>query len=56
MIFDLFQAKLPPDARSSVGEEKDRDELLFRPGQIDGEKQDKYVKLVLLFFFLKFTY
>lgn len=43
------QAKLPPEASCAVGEEPDRDELLWRPGQISTEKEDKYFKLARTF-------
>ncbi|GMT16763.1 hypothetical protein PFISCL1PPCAC_8060, partial [Pristionchus fissidentatus] len=43
------QAKLPAEASCSVADEPDRDELLWRPGQISEEDEQKYVKLARTF-------
>ncbi|PIC45052.1 hypothetical protein B9Z55_005204 [Caenorhabditis nigoni] len=40
-----FQATLPPVATCSVGDEKDRDELLYRPNSIDIAEEEDYIKL-----------
>ncbi|KAI1714709.1 GATA zinc finger domain-containing protein [Ditylenchus destructor] len=44
-----FQAKLPPCASSSISDEPDRDELLYRPGYICQETEQNYVKVVRAF-------
>uniref|UniRef100_A0A1I7TV49 Egg-laying defective protein 27 n=1 Tax=Caenorhabditis tropicalis TaxID=1561998 RepID=A0A1I7TV49_9PELO len=40
-----FQATLPPMAKCSVGDEKDRDELLYRPNNIELMEESDYIRL-----------
>ncbi|EGT35999.1 hypothetical protein CAEBREN_02362 [Caenorhabditis brenneri] len=40
-----FQATLPPLAKCSVGDDKDRDELLYRPNSIEPVEEEDYIKL-----------
>ncbi|EFP07332.1 CRE-EGL-27 protein [Caenorhabditis remanei] len=40
-----FQATLPPMAKCSVGDDKDRDELLYRPNSIEPREEEDYIKL-----------
>ncbi|CAB3404808.1 unnamed protein product [Caenorhabditis bovis] len=44
-VGDAFQATLPPVAECSVGDEKDRDELVYRPGCIDEQSEAVYIRL-----------
>ncbi|CTQ86435.1 Egg-laying defective protein 27 [Caenorhabditis elegans] len=40
-----FQATLPPMAECSVGDDSDRDELLYRPNSIESGEEEDYIKL-----------
>lgn len=44
-----YQAKLPQQPSCSVADEPDRDELLYRPDQIDPEMEDKFINLARSF-------
>lgn len=40
-----MQATLPPMAECSVGDDSDRDELLYRPNSIESGEEEDYIKL-----------
>uniref|UniRef100_A0A8R1E3T0 GATA-type domain-containing protein n=1 Tax=Caenorhabditis japonica TaxID=281687 RepID=A0A8R1E3T0_CAEJA len=44
-----FQAKLPPTEKCHVGDEKDRDELLYRPNSIDEKTEKDYIRFARVF-------